>query len=88
MKTLTSASFEEKLQEIEEILIKLNDENTTLKDSIELFKKGSLIARDASELLENAQLEIQNFKYNLQNGFSEQNSALNDTSAQNDELFS
>lgn len=88
MKTLTSASFEEKLQEIEEILTKLNDENTTLKDSIELFKKGSLIACDASELLENAQLEIQNFKYNLQNGFSEQNSALNDTSAQNDELFS
>lgn len=68
---INSASFEEKLEQIEAILAKLNDDKITLKESIELFKKGSLIARDASALLENAKLDIQNFKQELQNGFNE-----------------
>ena len=68
---ITSASFEEKLEQIEALLAKLNDDKITLKESIELFKQGSIIARDASILLENAKLDIQNFKQELQNGFNE-----------------
>ena len=51
-------NFEEKLAQIQAVLTKLNDDKTTLKESIELFKQGSLLARDASELLTKAELEI------------------------------
>ena len=65
-------NFEEKLAQIQAVLTKLNDDKTTLKESIELFKQGSLIARDASELLAKAELEIEQFKQGLASGFGAQ----------------
>ena len=51
-------SFEIKLSKIDELLNSLNDENVSLQDSVELYKKGVLLLKQARDILENAKLSI------------------------------
>lgn len=51
-------SFEAKLEKIDELLNGLNDENISLQDSVELYKKGVLLLKEARDILENAKLSI------------------------------
>lgn len=51
-------SFEIKLSKIDELLNSLNDENISLQDSVELYKKGVLLLKQARDILENAKLSI------------------------------
>lgn len=51
-------SFEAKLGKIDKLLEGLNDENISLQDSVELYKKGVLLLKEARDILENAKLSI------------------------------
>lgn len=53
-----STSFEAKLQKANEILKRLNDENTSLEESVALHKEGKQLLLEASQMLQNAKLEI------------------------------
>ena len=50
--------FEKAIKELETIADRLEDENTTIDKSLELFEKGVKLSRDCSEYLENAKQKI------------------------------
>ncbi|CAD7287554.1 Exodeoxyribonuclease 7 small subunit [Campylobacter majalis] len=50
--------FESKLKQAEEILAKLNDENTSLELSVKLLKQGQNLLNEATQILENAKLSV------------------------------
>ncbi|MGH1600510.1 exodeoxyribonuclease VII small subunit [Campylobacter majalis] len=50
--------FESKLKQAEEILTKLNDENTSLELSVKLLKQGQNLLNEATQILENAKLSV------------------------------
>ncbi|ABK83359.1 exodeoxyribonuclease VII small subunit [Campylobacter fetus] len=56
---IENESFESKIDKLNELLNKLNDENLTLLDSVELYKSGTKLVKEAREMLENAKLSIQ-----------------------------
>ncbi|QEH61878.1 exodeoxyribonuclease VII small subunit [Spiroplasma chinense] len=49
---MSDKSFTQSLDEIKEITKKLNDSNTSMEDSIELFKQGTSMIKHAKEQLE------------------------------------
>lgn len=51
-------NFESSLKELEEIATALEDENTTIDESLELFQKGIKLSHDCSQYLENAKQKI------------------------------
>lgn len=51
-------TFEEKLAKIDTLIEKLNDENLNLKQSVEFYKNGAELIKQAREILENAKLEV------------------------------
>ncbi|WP_297576193.1 exodeoxyribonuclease VII small subunit [uncultured Campylobacter sp.] len=55
-------SFEDRLKEIDKILELFNDKNITLKESLEAYKKGVTLLKEASKILENAKLQIEELK--------------------------
>lgn len=55
-------SFEDRLKEIDKILELFNDKNITLKESLEAYKKGVTLLKEASKILENAKLQIEEIK--------------------------
>lgn len=57
MQDLTE-NFETKLNKIDVLLKKLDDENLTLKQSVEFYKNGVKLIKEARDLLEKAKLEI------------------------------
>ncbi len=50
--------FEKAIRELEIIADSLEDENTTIDKSLELFEKGVRLSRDCSQYLENAKQKI------------------------------
>ncbi|BCX79784.1 exodeoxyribonuclease VII small subunit [Campylobacter sp. 19-13652] len=52
-------SFEAKLSKASEILKLLNDENTSLEKSVELHKEGKRLLSEASQILNEAKLSIE-----------------------------
>ena len=52
-------SFEEALTKLEAIVDKLDDEDITLEDSVQLYEDGLKLSKICSETLENAELKIE-----------------------------
>ena len=57
MQDLTE-NFETKLNKIDVLLEKLDDENLTLKQSVEFYKNGVKLIKEERYLLEKAKLEV------------------------------
>lgn len=55
---MSENSFESKLERLEQIVAKMNAEQTSLEESLKLFKEGQKLAKEASKALESAKLEI------------------------------
>ena len=51
-------NFEDKMKKINELLESLGDKDITLDKSVELYKNGISMLKEAKEILENAKLEI------------------------------
>lgn len=51
-------NFEELITELEEITNKLEKDNLTLDDSVQLFEKGMKISKECNEKLESAEKRI------------------------------
>ena len=58
--------FEEKIQKTKDILSKLNGQDLSLKESLELYKIGIQEIKQAQEMLEKAQLEYEEIKQSSQ----------------------
>jgi exodeoxyribonuclease VII small subunit len=56
--------FEEALKRLEEVVEKLEDESVTLEKSIELFEEGTKLSKYCSEILEQAEIRIENVNSN------------------------
>lgn len=50
--------FETALKELKSIADKLEDSNTTLDESVELFEKGMKLAKECSDILSTAKQKI------------------------------
>ncbi len=55
---ISKYSVEELLKKLEEIVSKLESNSLTLEESIELFNRGVLYSKRASQLLKGAELKI------------------------------
>lgn len=51
--------IELKLKELEEIVVKMNDESTSIDENLELYKQGKQIVKQLTELLENAKETVE-----------------------------
>ncbi|WP_339020191.1 exodeoxyribonuclease VII small subunit [Spiroplasma endosymbiont of Atherix ibis] len=51
-------NFNDLLNEVKNISDKLNDSNTSMEESIELFKKGTELIKEAKEKLTNLEGEV------------------------------
>lgn len=71
MKKIQKDNFEEKIKLLEEIVQKLEDGETSLDESLQLFEKGILLSSECYEYLNNADKKIkqliksQNGKFEL-----------------------
>ncbi|AWK61029.1 exodeoxyribonuclease VII small subunit [Helicobacter cinaedi] len=54
--------FETMLEKAKAVLNKLNSQEVTLKESLALYESGMRYLKDAQEILEQAQLQYQEFK--------------------------
>lgn len=52
-------SFEEALMELESIVKQLENDEITLEDSVKLYKKGLELSKFCSEILDQAELRIE-----------------------------
>lgn len=52
-------SFEEALKKLESIVEELENEETTLEDSVKLYEEGVKMSRFCTEILEQAELRIE-----------------------------
>ncbi len=52
-------TFEQKLELVGEILKSLEDENISLQKSVELYKDGARLIREAKNMLEAAKLDVE-----------------------------
>lgn len=59
-------SFEDALQKLQRIVSKLEDENTSLDDSIALYEEGLKLSKMCSEKLETARLRIEQIDKDFQ----------------------
>ncbi len=50
--------FEEKLKKINEILLKLENSEVSLEETVELYKEGSLLLADCKNEIEKAELIV------------------------------
>lgn len=64
-KKKSADSIEEKLKRLEIITSILEDSETTLEDSIELFEEGAKLSKECFTILEKAELKITTLKKNL-----------------------
>lgn len=51
-------TFEDSLKELEEIVKKLENGETTLEESMTLFEKGVLLTKNCRKMLDEAQLKV------------------------------
>ena len=61
-------NFEDKMKKINELLESLGDKDITLDRSVELYKNGISMLKEAKEILENAKLEINQINGGEANG--------------------
>ena len=54
-----SKSFEDSMGRLEQIVRSLEQGNVPLEESLKLFQEGTQLVRSCSQLLDNAQLQIQ-----------------------------
>lgn len=52
-------SFEKALSRLEAIVKKLDDENLSLEESIQLYEEGIMLSKQCTETLEEAELRIE-----------------------------
>lgn len=52
-------TFEESLKELESIVVKLEDKNTTLEESIKLFNLGILKSSECMEMLKESKGKVE-----------------------------
>lgn len=52
-------TFEEKIKELEEIVIELDKDDVTLEKSLELYQAGVQLAKDCGLILKNAELKVE-----------------------------
>jgi len=57
-KTVEDLTYEEALVELEEIVSKLEDEQSQLENAIQLFERGQALAARCNVLLEAAELKV------------------------------
>ncbi|HQC11922.1 MAG TPA: exodeoxyribonuclease VII small subunit [Methanoregulaceae archaeon] len=50
--------YEDLLGELKEIVRKMEDNGTTLDESIALYERGAILVRECEELLESAEMKI------------------------------
>jgi len=53
-----NASFEEKMQRLEQIVRAMEQGDVLLNDSIKLFQEGTDLVRDCGKMLDGAELEV------------------------------
>ena len=53
-----TGKYEELLEELKEIVRKMEDNETTLDESITLYERGAILVRQCEELLESAELKV------------------------------
>jgi exodeoxyribonuclease VII small subunit len=58
-------TFDAKLKRLEEISVQLENEETTLEESLQLFEEGVLLSKECQETLNHAELRITELKNNL-----------------------
>jgi len=59
--------FEKRVEEAKEMLKKLSDPEITLKESVELYKRGMKALKEAQKMLEEAKVEIEQIKKESEN---------------------
>lgn len=55
---MKQASFEKSLKELEEVVLKLEEGDNTLEESLKLFEKGAKLAGFCNEVLKNAEQKV------------------------------
>lgn len=58
LQDIEKMEFEEAMRELEEILIKMDNGEVSLKESVDLFERGSALKRHCEKILNEAQLRI------------------------------
>lgn len=66
-----SVSFEAELAELEALLAKLNDENTSLEDAVALYAKAADKINSCTKSLQNAKLRVMQIDEILTNSSEE-----------------
>ena len=56
-------TFEESMGRLEQIVRSLEQGNVPLEESLKLFQEGTQLVRSCSQLLDNAQLQIQKVQF-------------------------
>jgi exodeoxyribonuclease VII small subunit len=51
-------TYEQKIEEVKEIIEKIEDGETSLEESIRLYEKGSVLIRQCETLLAEAELKV------------------------------
>lgn len=59
---IKTIDFEQANKQLEEIIAKLEDENTTLEEGMQLFEQATDLVKSCEEILEQAQIKIQMLK--------------------------
>lgn len=57
--TNKNQSFEDKMKRIDEIVAKLDSDDITLEESLNLYKEGVTLTKECDDILKNAQLNIE-----------------------------
>lgn len=57
--TKNNSTFEEKMKKLDEIVTKLDSDEITLEESLELYKEGVMLTKECDEILKNAQLNVE-----------------------------
>lgn len=64
-------TFDAKLKRLEEISAQLENEETTLEESLHLFEEGVQLSKECQETLNQAELKITELKNNLSDNTNE-----------------
>ncbi len=59
---IKTIDFEQANKQLEEIIAKLEDENTTLEEGMQLFEQATDLVKSCEEILKQAQIKIQMLK--------------------------
>jgi len=69
MKEIDKMSFEEAFAELEEVVNQLEDGGLALEESLALYERGQALALRCSELLDEAELKVEQIKPAEENAF-------------------